>query len=109
MIMSEKKWSYDFSKDAKKDFDCLDGHQKKIVLKALDKVVKNPLPHTEGGYGIPLGNRHGFDLTGCYEVKLRGQNLRIIYKLEKERMVMLNIAVGERGDYEAYKIAKARL
>ncbi|MBQ9157904.1 MAG: type II toxin-antitoxin system RelE/ParE family toxin [Erysipelotrichaceae bacterium] len=107
--MSEKKWKYDFTKEAKKDFKKLAGNQKKIVLKALDKVVQNPLPHNEGGYGIPLGNKHGFDLTGCCEVKLRGQNLRIIYKLEKDRMIMLNIAIDERGDYEAYKTASGRL
>lgn len=107
--MSEKKWKYDFTQDARKDFKKLAGNQKIIVLKALDKVVQNPLPHTQGGYGIPLGNKHGFNLTGCLEVKLRGQNLRIIYKLEKDKMVMLNIAIDERGDYEAYKVASSRL
>ena len=49
----------------------------KNVLKALDKACQNPLPFAEGGYGIPLGNKHGFDLTGCCGVKLRGQNLSI--------------------------------
>ena len=107
--MSEKKWHYDVIDEAKKDFKKLDGHQKRIVLKALDKVCQNPLPYTEGGYGIPLGNKHGFDLTECCEIKLRGQNLRVIYLLEKDRMVMLNIAIDERGDLEAYRSAYNRL
>ena len=107
--MSEKKWHYDFIEEAKKDFKKLDGHQKRIVLKALDKVCQKPLPYTEGGYGIPLGNKYGFDLTGCCEIKLRGQNLRVIYLLEKDRMVMLNIAIDERGDLEAYRSAYNRL
>lgn len=103
------KWRYEFSKEAKKDFDALDGHQRKIVLAALEKVVQNPLPHSEGGYGIPLGNRHGFDLSNLLEIKLRGQNLRVIYILEHEKMVMLNIAIDHRADFEVYRRAFGRM
>lgn len=107
--MTDKKWEYRFTTDAKKDLKKLDGHQRRIVMKAVDKVSQNPLPLTEGGFGIPLGNKHGYDLTGCCEVKLRGQNLRIIYTLQKKELIMLNIAIDERGDFEAYRIAVKRI
>ena len=96
------KWKVFFSQKAHKDFLSLDSHQKRIVAKAIDKVSSNPLPFTQGGYGIPLGNKHGFDLTGLCEIKLRGQNLRIIYKLFEKEMIMENIMIGKRSDLEVY-------
>ena len=41
-MTDQRKWKYKFSKEAKKNLDRLDGHQRKIVLNALDKVVQNP-------------------------------------------------------------------
>ena len=73
------------------------------------KSCRTPLPHNQGGYGIPLGNKHGIDLTGCLEVKLRGQNLRVIYILIHDEMVMLNIAIDNRADLEAYRRAYRRM
>ena len=106
--MNNNGWRYEFTADARKDFESLDTHHRKIVIKALDKIILNPLPRTLGGYGIPLGNKHGFDLKGCCEVKLRGQNLRVIYKLENKKMIMMNIAIDKRGDFEAYRSAYNR-
>lgn len=103
------KWTEDFVEEAQKEFNNLDGHQKKIVAKAIKKTLENPLPYTEGGYGIPLGNKHGFNLTNCCEIKLRGQGIRVIYKLIKNEMVMLNIAIDKRSDLEAYRIAFERI
>lgn len=108
MIMTNNGWRYEFTADARKDLESLDGHQRRIVIKALDKIVQNPLPRTLGGYGIPLGNKHGFDLKGCCEVKLRGQNLRVIYKLENRKMIMIKVAIDKRGDFEAYRSAYNR-
>ena len=103
------KWKYVFTDDCKRDLKKLSGNQKQIVIKAIDKIAANPLPFTEGGYGKPLGNKNGINLSGLYEVKLRGQNLRVIYKLEKDRMLMVNIAVSKRADFEVYKIAVSRI
>ena len=47
-------WEIEYIPQAAEDFDKLDGSQKKLVLKALNKVAKNPLPDYEGGYGKPL-------------------------------------------------------
>ncbi len=97
------------SEEAGKDYRRLDGHQQKIVTKAIQQTLRNPLPLSEGGYGIPLGNKGGYNLTGCCEIKLRGQNLRVIYRPCKGEMVMYNIAISNRSDFHVYKTAYQRI
>ena len=70
-----------FYPDAVKDIKRLDGSQRKIVLKAIEKIRTNPLPQNEGGFGKPLGNKAGTDLTGFMKIKLRGNGIRIVYRL----------------------------
>jgi len=101
--------TYEFTPEAEKDLSKLDGSQRKIVIKAIEKVVRNPLPRTEGGLGEPLGNEFGYDLTDYNKIKLKGQNLRIVYNLINDRMVMQNIAIGERSDQEIYRVAYNRI
>lgn len=50
-------WDVEYIPEAQQDFDRLDGSQKKIVRKAIEKVRQNPLPVEEGDYGKPLGNK----------------------------------------------------
>ena len=108
-MLNLKTWTAIYSKEAKKDLEELCNSKQIIVRKAIKKVEQNPLPQTEGGYGIPLGNKHGFNLTNCCEIKLRGQGIRVIYKLKKDEMVMVNIAIDKRSDNEAYRVALERL
>jgi len=42
-------------------------------MKGIFKVSQNPLPNTEGGYGKPLGNHSGVNLTAC--LKSNSDNL----------------------------------
>ena len=58
-----------FYPDALKDIKRLDGSQRKIVLKAIEKIRTNPLPQNEGGFGKPLGNKAGTDLTGFMKIR----------------------------------------
>jgi mRNA interferase RelE/StbE len=78
------------------------------VTKALKKVKTNPLPQDEGGYGKPLGKKHGRDLTNFLKVKLRGEGIRIVYKLIRTETKMLVVVVGVREDEEVYEIAHRR-
>lgn len=104
-----KMWTVTYSRQAEKDFSKLHNHQRILVRKAIKKVSVNPLPFTDGGYGIPLGNKHGFDLSGLNEIKLKGQNLRVIYRLYNEQMIMENIMIGKRSDLEVYSEVYKRL
>ena len=58
------KWKVEYLPAALQDRRRLDGSVRKTVDKAIDKVSTNPLPVDEGGYGKPLGNKSGNNLTG---------------------------------------------
>ena len=102
-------WKVRYSKEAAKDRDVLDYSLRVQVNKAIRKVAQNPLPKNEGGYGEPLGRKHGFDLTGYFKVKLQKAGIRIIYKLIRDSDTMKIIAISARADDEVYKIAAQRL
>lgn len=76
---------------------------------ALEKVSTNPLPVTEGGYGKPLGNKRRHNLTGLFKVKLRGDGIRIVYRLERAEHEMTIIVVSVRGDNAVYEEAAKRI
>ena len=102
-------WTLRFLDEALEDFDALDGSQKKRVRKAIKKTLINPLPRSKGGYGIELGNKGGVNLTNCMEIKLRGEGLRVIYKLIHTRTEMLIIIIDVREGEEVYDIAEERI
>ena len=101
-------WIDKYHPEAKKDIDKLDGSQKVAVKKAIKKVLQNPLPQSEGGYGKPLGNKSGNNLTGLLKVKLKKEGLRIVYKLVRTENTMYVLVVGVRSDNEVYYIAAER-
>ncbi|MGO0986339.1 type II toxin-antitoxin system RelE family toxin [Clostridioides difficile] len=101
-------WNVFYTKDSKKDLLKLDNSQKKQVLKAIDKVSKNPLPSPDG-YGKPLGNKGNNNLTNCYKIKLRGLGIRIVYNLVIVDNAMKIIVISVREDSLVYDIASERV
>ena len=99
-------WNVKYLPEALDDFRKLDGSQKILVRKAIQKVCQNPLPETEGGYGKLLGNKSSTNLTGFLKIKLRGAGLRIVYQLIRQGDYMLVIVIGVREDEEVYEIAQ---
>lgn len=91
-------WELKFLPEAEKDLKKLDGNERILISKAIKKVLTNPISIYEGGYGKPLGNKSGTDLTGLYKIKLKGAGLRVIYKLIRTDTFMLVIVVGARAD-----------
>ena len=102
-------WEVKYLPEAKKDMKALDHSQQIVVRKAINKVKNNPLPQDEGGYGKPLGHKHGLNLTGFLKVKLRKEGIRIVYKLFKTETRMLVVVIGVREDEEVYEIAQRRI
>lgn len=98
-----------FSPEALKDMKSLGASQSILTLKAIKKVQANPLPTYEGGYGKPLGNKGGSNLTGFLKIKLRDAGIRVVYKLVRTKTEMLVIVVGARADDEVYEIADKRI
>ena len=77
-------WTLEYLPEARKDLKSLGHTQQVVVDKALKKVKTNPLPQAEGGYGKPLGNKHGNDLI--QERVLVGRVVRLD-KAERLRVV----------------------
>jgi len=102
-------WKIYYTDEAKDDLRSLDGSQRKNVLKAITKVSQNPLPANEGGYGKPLGNKHGQDLTGLYKIKLKRDGIRIVYALIRTETSMKIIVIAARADDEVYELASKRM
>ena len=102
-------WYDKYLPEAREDIHKLDGSQRKLVRKAIEKVKKSPLPADEGGYGKPLGHKQGTNLTSFLKVKLRASGLRIVYKLERSESSFLVVIVGVRADEEVYKEAQSRV
>lgn len=102
-------WDVKYLPEALEDLRKLDGSQRIMIRKAIQKVCQNPLPETEGGYGKILGNKNNTNLSGFLKVKLRGAGLRIVYQLIRRDDDMLVIVIGAREDDEVYNIAQKRI
>ena len=101
-------WSIQYLPEVEKDINGLSPKRQKLVRKAIEKASQPPLPQNEGGYGKPLGNQRGMNLTNLLKLKLRGEGLRIIYKLVRTETQMLVVVVGVREDEEVYRTAYSR-
>ena len=99
-------WKLVYLPEAEKDFKELSGNERIVVAKALKKVLENPLPVNEGGYGKPLGNKQGNNLSGFLKIKLKSLGIRVVYKLIKMDVQMLVVVIGARADDEVYGVAK---
>ena len=103
------RWEVRYIPEAEKDYRSLGRNQQLMVDKAIKKVKENPLSQEDGGYGKPLGHKRGTNLTGYLKIKLRGEGIRIVYKLIRTGNQMLVIVIGVREDEEVYEIAHRRI
>lgn len=101
-------WSIEFLKEAEKDMKKLDHSAQIQVLKGIAKVSQNPQPLEEGGYGKPLGNKSGANLTNLLKIKFRDLGIRVVYKVERVDGIMKIIIVSARTDEQVYKEAAKR-
>ncbi len=101
-------WSIEFLEEAQRDMKKLDHSAQIQVLKGIAKVSGNPLPTEEGGYGKPLSNKSGTNLTNLMKIKFRDLGIRVVYKIERVDGVMKIIVVSARTDEQVYKEAAKR-
>ena len=101
-------WHVTFLREAEQDLKQLDGSQRLLVLKAIEKVSANPLPDTQGGYGKPLGNRLTGKLAGYCKIKLRNAGLRVVYQPIQTESEMKIIVISIRDDDMVYRLAEKR-
>ena len=101
-------WCIEFLEEAEKDLKKLDYSTQIQVLKGIRKVSQNPMPAEEGGYGKPLGNKSGTNLTNLMKIKFRDIGIRVVYKVERVNGVMRIIVISARTDEQVYKEAAKR-
>lgn len=102
------RWRLEYLDEAEEDLAKLDGSVRAHVVRAVRKVLQNPLPKDRGGYGDPLSNRDDVQLAGLCKVKLRKDGIRIVYKAVEQDGEMLVIVIGARADSEVYREAQKR-
>lgn len=98
------KWEVRIADEAKKEYKKLEGSVRKQVLAGISKVSKAPLPAPDG-YGKPLGNKGGNNLTGFFKIKYRGIGIRIVYTLALDTHVMNIVVIAQRDDNYCYDLA----
>ncbi|MBQ7039045.1 MAG: type II toxin-antitoxin system RelE/ParE family toxin [Clostridia bacterium] len=102
------EWKIEYIKEAQRDLKNLDPHNRKLILKAIQKTALRPLPPPDG-IGKPLGNHSATKLNGYYKIKLRELGYRVVYGLVKENNVMKVIVISIRDDELVYKEAERRI
>jgi len=99
----------EYTQEAAADLEELDHSRQILVLRAIRKVSADPLPQAKGGYGKPLGNKRGRDITGLLKIKLKALGIRVVYQLKRERGAMVIVVIAVREDDAVYKMADKRL
>lgn len=96
-------WNIRITDEAKKDYEKIEGSIRKQVLAGILKVSKAPLP-SPNGYGKPLGNKNGNNLTGFFKIKYRGIGIRVVYTLVVDKMAMNIMVISQRDDNYCYDL-----
>ncbi len=77
--------------------------QKTLVYKQLKKISISPQ------LGQILGNKNGYDLTGCRKMYADKKRIRIVYRVIDDEIIVEVIAIGKRDEMEVYSKASLRI
>ena len=88
---------------AKIDLFELDKEVQTSVLKQIVKLETAP------ELGELLGNKNGINLSGLRKLYAAKKQIRIIYEIVADEIVVHVIAIGKREEMEAYKEALMRI
>ena len=67
------------------------------------KLKKSPL------LGEELGNKNGYDLTGYRKMYVCKKQVRIVYSIVENKLLINIIAIGKRNDMAVYETASKRV
>jgi len=98
-------WTYKvlFHKNIEKDLRKLDKSILIFFEKKLKQIIKNPK------IWIDLWNKLWIDLSWFKKVYFANKKYRIVYKIEKEKILVYIISVWKRENLKVYKEAYRRL
>jgi len=93
-----------FIPEAEKDYKSLDGSIKKLVNEKIDDLRDKPY------LGEELGNKNNIDLTGFYKIYVAKKKYRIIYRIVKDEIEIIEIwGIGKRDKLEVYEDVGKRI
>ena len=96
-------YKVEFLLEAAREFEALDGSLKKIAAKQIDKLAERP------ELGESLGTRMGINLTGYRKMYFGKKGYRIVYEIQRQKLVILIIGIGKREREEIYGEVARRL
>ena len=96
-------YKVEFLPEAAREFEALDGSLKRVAAKQIDKLAERP------ELGEPLGKRMGIDLTGYRKTYFGKKGYRILYEIQRDKLVVLIIGIGKRERAEIYGEVARRL
>ena len=102
MVLQKMIYKVVIKEEAKDDFSDLSHNQQILIVKQFKKLETSPQ------LGILLGNKSGYDLTGCRKMYADKKKLRIVYKIIDDIVEVEVIAIGKRNDMEVYQKASER-
>ncbi len=89
--------------EAHEDLAEFSNRERILVYKQFKKIQKSP------ELGTLLGNKNGYDLSGCRKMYADNKKICIVYKIVKDKIIIEVIAVGKRNEMEVYKKASKRV
>ena len=96
-------YSLSFHPKVDEDLKEFSHSQKRLIIKQFNKILKSP------ELGKLLGNKNGYDLSGCRKMYADNKQIRIVYKIVEEKIIIEVVALGKRSEMEVYKKASQRV
>jgi len=88
--------------EVKKDLSQFSSTQRMLVYKQFKKLQTSP------ELGTLLGNKIGYNLSGCRKMYVDKKKIRIVYTILEEIITVEVVAVGKRDDMAVYAKAGER-
>jgi len=86
-----------------KDLNTLSHAQEALIFKQFKKLVVSP------ELGQLLGNKAGYNLSGCRKMYADKKSIRIVYRIIDDEIIVEVIVIGKREDMKVYAEANERL
>lgn len=88
---------------AVEDLLSFDKGVRRLIIKQIEKISSSP------ELGELLGNKAGYELSGCRKMYADNKRIRIVYRIVEDKIIVEVIAIGERDDMAVYKMANERI
>jgi len=85
------------------DIDKFSNREKILIYKQFKKIINSP------ELGKILGNKNGYNLSGCRKMYADNKKIRIVYRIIDDKIIIEVVAVGKRNDMEVYDKASKRV